>query len=96
LLEEKRATLISSVVTRGLYPDATMKPSGQEWFGGIPSHWLVERAKNLFTVRDERSNDGSEELLTVSHFTGVTPRSEKDVYIFESDDNAEYKRCLSG
>ncbi|WP_197017644.1 restriction endonuclease subunit S [Pseudoxanthomonas suwonensis] len=96
LLEEKRAALISRVVTCGLDPNAPLKPSGQEWLGEIPAHWRVERAKNLFTVRDERSDDGSEELLTVSHITGVTSRSEKDVYMFEADDKAGYKRCMPG
>lgn len=96
LLEEKRAALISRVVARGLDHNAPLKPSGQEWLGEIPAHWLVKRAKNLFTVRDERSDDGSEELLTVSHITGVTSRAEKDVYMFEADDKAGYKRCLPG
>jgi hypothetical protein len=75
---------------------APLKPSGQEWLGEIPVHWRVERAKNLFAVRDERSDDGTEELLTVSHITGVTSRSEKDVYMFEADDKAGYKRCMPG
>jgi type I restriction enzyme S subunit len=96
LLEEKRAALISRVVTRGLDPNAPLKPSGQKWLGEIPAHWRVTRAKNLFAVRDERSGDGTEELLTVSHITGVTSRSEKDVYMFEADDKAGYKRCMPG
>lgn len=96
LLEEKRAALISRVVTRGLDPNAPLKPSGHEWLGEIPAHWRVERAKNLFVVRDERSDDGTEELLTVSHITSVTSRSEKDVYMFEADDKAGYKRCMPG
>lgn len=96
LLDEKRSALISRVVTRGLDPNAPLKPSGQEWLGKIPAHWTIERAKNLFTIRDERSDDGLEELLTVSHLTGVTARSEKNVYMFEADDKAGYKRCLPG
>ncbi len=96
LLEEKRTTLITRVVTRGLDPNAQLKPSGQDWLGEIPAHWGVERAKNLFSVRDERSDDGSEELLTVSHITGVTSRTEKDVTMFEADDKAGYKRCMPG
>jgi len=39
LLEEKRAALISRVVTRGLDPHALLKPSEQEWLGEIPAHW---------------------------------------------------------
>ena len=96
LLEEKRAALISRVVTRGLNPEAPLKDSGHEWLGMIPADWQVERAKNLFRVRDERSEDGAEELLTVSHITGVTSRSEKDVYMFEADDKAGYKLCMPG
>ncbi len=45
LLEEKRAALVSRVVTRGLDPQAPLKPSGQEWLGEIPAHWQVLRLK---------------------------------------------------
>ena len=96
LLEEKRVALISHVVTRGLDRNASMKDSDQEWIGEIPAHWLVERAKNLFIIRDDRSVDGLEELLTVSHITGVTSRSEKDVNMFEADDKTGYKCCIPG
>ncbi len=96
LLEEKRAVLISRAVTRGLDPDVPLKPSGLDWLGDIPAHWDIERAKNLFSVRDQRSKSGNEELLTVSHITGVTPRSEKDVYMFLADDKAGYKLCYPG
>lgn len=50
LLEEKRAALISRVVTRGLDPDAPLKPSGQEWLGEIPAHWQVQPIKYLAVV----------------------------------------------
>ncbi|MDT3737304.1 MAG: restriction endonuclease subunit S [Denitratisoma sp.] len=96
LLEEKRAALISRAVTRGLRPNVPLKPSGLDWLGDIPAHWGIERAKNLFSVRDQRSELGDEELLTVSHITGVTARSEKDVYMFQADDKAGYKLCYPG
>lgn len=51
LLEEKRAALVSRVVTRGLDPDAPLKPSGHEWLGEIPAHWGVQRLKQLAEVR---------------------------------------------
>ena len=96
LLEEKRTALISRAVTRGLDPDAPMKPSGLDWLGDIPAHWGLERAKHLFSIRDERSEEGDEELLTVSHITGVTPRSEKEVYMFQAEDKTGYKKCYPG
>ena len=50
LLEEKRAALISRVVTRGLDPGAPLKPSGQKWLGEIPMHWEIEPIKYLAVV----------------------------------------------
>ena len=41
LLKEKRQAVISHAVTRGLNPDAPMKPSGIEWLGDVPAHWEV-------------------------------------------------------
>ena len=96
LLGEKREALISHIVTRGLDLNAPLKSSGLDWLGDIPQHWQIERAKNLFSVRDERSETGEEELLTVSHITGVTPRSEKQVYMFKAEDMTGYKHCMEG
>lgn len=41
LLKEKRQAVISHAVTRGLNPDAPLKPSGVEWLGDVPAHWRV-------------------------------------------------------
>ena len=35
-------------------------------------------------------------MLTVSHITGVTPRSEKDVNMFEAETTEGYKICRKG
>lgn len=40
-LAEKRQSLITGAVTKGLDPDAPMKPSGVDWLGDIPAHWEV-------------------------------------------------------
>ncbi|HSO81332.1 restriction endonuclease subunit S [Thiocapsa sp.] len=40
-LAEKRQALITRAVTKGLNPDAPMKPSGIDWLGDIPAHWDV-------------------------------------------------------
>ena len=48
-LAEKRQALITRAVTKGLNPDAPMKPSGIDWLGDIPAHWEVVPLKR--TVR---------------------------------------------
>jgi type I restriction enzyme S subunit len=47
LLKEKRQAVISHAVTRGLNPQAPLKPSGIEWLGDIPAHWDVIALKRL-------------------------------------------------
>lgn len=96
LLAEKRRALITGAVTRGLDPRASLRDSRIPWLGEIPAHWETERTRWLFKERDQRSATGEEELLTVSHLTGVTPRSEKDVNMFEAETTEGYKICLSG
>ena len=95
LLSEKRRALITRAVTRGLDPRTPFRESGTTWLGKIPAHWNTERARWLFRERDERSVSGEEEMLTVSHLTGVTPRSEKNVNMFEAETNEGYKICYA-
>lgn len=96
LLKERKQALIQNAVTRGLDPNAPMQDSGIEWIGEIPKHWNIRRAKYLFQEIDERSASGQEELLSVSHTTGVTPRSEKNVSMFMAEDYTGAKTCQSG
>jgi type I restriction enzyme, S subunit len=70
------------------------KDSGVEWLGEIPEHWKSKRAKYFFHEIDERSETGNEELLSVSHITGVTPRSEKNVTMFMAESYEGYKTCI--
>ena len=96
LLKERKQILIQNAVTQGLNPDAPMKDSGVDWIGKIPAHWEVKPAKRLFFEVDERSQTGDEELLSVSHMTGVTPRSEKTVSMFLAEDYSGSKICVEG
>ena len=70
-----------------------MKSSGVEWISQIPESWNIKRGKYLFVETNERAVDGSEELLTVSQYTGITPRSQKNVNMFEAESLVGYKIC---
>lgn len=61
-----------------LKPYPNMKDSGFDWLGRIPAHWQVRRFKYLLREHDDRSKDGSEQLLRVSQYTGVTERKSMD------------------
>ena len=95
LLQEARQSIIQRAVTRGLDPDVPLKPSGVGWLGDVPAHWEMRRAKYLYHEVNERSRTGAEELMSVSHKTGVTPRK-KNVTMFRSETNVGYKLCRPG
>ena len=96
LLNEQKQAIIHSTVTRGLDPNVRLKPSGMDWLGGIPEHWEVRRAKYAYREVDERSARGQEELLSVSHLSGVTPRSHKNITMFMAESYAGHKLCRPG
>jgi type I restriction enzyme S subunit len=96
LLEEQKQAIIHRAVTCGLNPSVRLKPSGVEWLGDVPEHWDVRRAKRFFREVDERSVTGDEELLSVSHLTGVTPRSQKNITMFMAESYVGHKLCRPG
>ena len=101
LLEEQKQAIIHQAVTgqidvRTSQPYPAYKPSGVEWLGDVPAHWELRPAKWYFREVDDRSETGSEELLSVSHITGVTPRSEKNVTMFKAESNVGHKLCRPG
>ncbi|WP_045221804.1 restriction endonuclease subunit S [Desulfonatronum thioautotrophicum] len=96
LLNEQKQVIIHQAVTRGLDPNVPLKDSGVEWLGMVPEHWEVQRGKYYFREVDIRSKTGDEELLSVSHITGVTPRSQKNIYMFKAESYIGSKICSPG
>ena len=75
---------------------AEYKDSGVTWLGDVPAHWNTARYKEVFQERNERSVDGSETLLSVSAYTGVSPRSEiieDGEFLSRADSLEGYKVC---
>ncbi|WP_289197877.1 restriction endonuclease subunit S [Bacteroides acidifaciens] len=52
LIDELKQSKISRVVTRGLNPDALLRPSGIDWIGDIPKHWTKCRLKFIGSARN--------------------------------------------
>jgi len=94
-LNEKLVALAGELVL-GRHEARAVQPSGLPTVGDVPAHWCVQQNKTVVREVVDLSSDGDEELLTVSHITGVTPRSEKDVNMFLADSFVGYKRCRPG
>ncbi|HVJ07857.1 MAG TPA: restriction endonuclease subunit S [Acidisarcina sp.] len=99
LLTEKRHAVTSQAVTKGLDPDAPMKPSGVKWLDEVPAHWEVYRLTTLYREIIEAGNDELP-ILSVSIHSGVSDRQldedEMDRKVNRSEDTAKYKKVLPG
>lgn len=87
LLDEKRAALISRVVTRGLDPNVPLKPSGQEWLGEIPAHWEIRRIKFLISALDQGSSPVAANVPAGPDELGVLKLSAVSRGRFKRDEN---------
>lgn len=56
-LKELKQSVIARAVTRGINPDAKMKPSGISWIGEIPENWEVKRLGSFFTENHNANSD---------------------------------------
>ena len=92
LLEQRLVALATRLVTG----EGESQASGIPSIPYIPRRWQVLRNKVFMREVNERSRTGDEELLSVSHLTGVTPRSEKTVYMFKAESMIGYKLVRPG
>ncbi len=67
-----------------------------EWLPEIPSHWEAIRARWIFDEIDERSATGAEELISVSHISGVRKRKGQNINMFLAASYVGYKLCSPG
>ena len=51
LLKERKQAIIDRAVTRGLDPNAPMKPTGIAWMPEAPAHWSIVKLKRLARMR---------------------------------------------
>lgn len=56
VLTEQQQAIINRAVTRGLDPSVKLKPSGVDWLGDVPVHWLKNRFKSVVQIRSGQVN----------------------------------------
>lgn len=78
-LAERRQALITQAVTKGINPDAPLKPSGIDWLGEIPAHWSLIPFKWRCRIRSGQVDPKEPEyaqmtLIAPDHIEGGTGR----------------------
>lgn len=69
LLNEQKATIINKAVTKGINPNAKMKPSGIDWIGDIPEHWEVKKIKRIH----QTASGGTPNTTNPNYYGGNIP-----------------------
>lgn len=101
-LAEKRQALITRAVTKGLNPDAPMKPSGIDWLSEIPAHWDVIALNKVTTkitngyvgpTRDIFHSDGVRYIQSL-HIKGNRIIFKDDFFVDEAWSNKHAKSIL--
>ena len=76
------------------YPE--YKSSGVEWLGDVPRGWSPLKGKYIFDNIVKLSISGNEELLSVSEYYGVKPRSltiAEGEHLTRAENLIGYKKC---
>lgn len=84
-------SLINRAVTRGLAPNAPLKPSGLRWNSHIPQNWHVGRIRNYFDFRNEKVSEIDFAPLSVTK-NGVVPQMD-NVAKSMAEGNTRKKVC---
>lgn len=98
LLKERRQILIHKAVTRGLNPDASLKPSGVDWIGDIPEHWSLTKLRQCLEPVSVKNKPGLQ-LLSITREEGLIIRDVDDLesnHNFIPDDLSGYKVIREG
>lgn len=91
LLCEKRASLITHAVIKGLDPKAKMKPSGVEWLGDIPIGWEIRRGKFIFRYKKELNYNYQCDHILALTLKGVMDKEDYEARSLVPADYATYQ-----
>jgi type I restriction enzyme, S subunit len=87
LLKEKRQAVTSYAITKGLNPNAPMKPSGVAWLGDVPAHWEITPLKHVVTL----TSGGTPNKANSNYWDGKVPwASSKDLKTEELTDTQDH------
>lgn len=99
LLKERRVAETSYAVTKGVNPNASMKPSEVAWLGDVPEHWDTVRLGVIFKEADRRG-DPTHPVLSVSIHDGVSDEEVADEdrlrKVALSEDRSVYQGVMPG
>ena len=70
-----------------------LKGTEHLWLGEKPNKWTLKKIKHILFEVNEKSEDGAEDLLSLSQYTGIELKRDK---LKEKDDNLTNAKSLIG
>jgi type I restriction enzyme, S subunit len=86
LLAEKRRSMITQAVTRGLTADVSMKDSAIEYLGDVPKHWNIKPLKYLSSFISGATPDKGNKEYWDGTVPWISPKDMKKEYLLTSSE----------
>lgn len=77
-------------------PYSRYRDSAHDWLGAAPEHWQVVRSKYLFREVDDRTDTGTETLLSMRQAHGLIPHAKVSTKPVTPEELKGYKRVQTG
>jgi type I restriction enzyme S subunit len=87
LLKEQKQNVINQAVTRGIDPNVKLKPSGVEWIGDIPEHWISRKFKHCAKFFSGGTPSKGNEGYWRGDIPWVSPKDMKTDRIYDAEDH---------
>lgn len=74
LLEEHKASVLNTTVTRGIQLNRSLKYSGLKWLPKVPEHWKIVPAKALFSNKRELRHDKDKMMAATQKYGMISQK----------------------
>lgn len=91
IINEKRKSIITKIVTSGLNLKVKTKKSNIDWIGDIPNHWNVKRGKFIFRFKKELNNKYQCEKILALTLKGVMNKEDYEEPSLTPTDYGSYQ-----
>ena len=71
--KKMKHAVITQAITKGIRAEREMQPSGNVWFGDIPSNWQMKKIKYIFTIKKQIAGEEGYQVLSITQ-QGIKPK----------------------
>lgn len=95
-MEQLKKSLVYEAVTKGLDPTVPMRPSGVDWIGDIPEHWVTKRLRYVASAKTGQTPPSDDPTYFDGPVTWYTPSDINNDHVYGSARTLTLKAVSEG